>query len=143
MLNISDRAYMLRSWRYLTEVINVTWVHMFNIISSDSLSLFRHPSFSFILAGLVDCIQFLHRADICVLTGQVTLAHSCVGICEWTSLISWYFTNTALYVLFVLFGWFLRWEASARTAIASRICSNLFVGVQVVHPYSSTDAVTA
>ena len=90
------------------------------------LSLSIHPYHSSLLAGLLGCILCLDRADISksLLVGQHWHVHV-----QRTSLMSLsLFSSSALCVLFILLGWFVRRETSECTAgvlwdVSSRICS--------------------
>ena len=127
---------------------------------SDSL-----PSFPILLLllGLLDCIKCPNRA------GPYWSANTSASMYRrpWDNITNEFvltFSSNTQHVLFVLLGWFVRWEVNADIATfllvaASRIgskhhvaflCSShlafspcFFVRVHMLHPYSSTDTTTS
>ena len=76
-----------------------------------------------LLAGLLGCIECPHRADVCksMLNGQHWHSHMKESLREHCSSVF----SSALHVLIVLLGWFVRWEVNVLWGVASRVYSKL------------------
>ena len=93
------------------------------------LFLAIHPYHTLFMVGLLTGIECQHRVDECkfLLVGQHWCAHILVslrGHCLWVCLNLF---SRASHNVFVLLGWFVRWEAGGCTVAvlwgaASRIC---------------------
>ena len=111
--------------------INVIWSSKLKNYCRDCVQhgflwLFQsiHPYHPLLTAGPSNYFQCPHRTDVisCWSTNTGTLIEEC---CLWVCPC---FSNSALHVLFVLLGWFVRLEINGHTAAvlwgaASRICS--------------------
>ena len=103
--------------------------HQVVMITRCSLTLYRRPALSSITTGRSDMLHPVSVQGWCmkVLAGWPTLVHSSVN-----KPYDFIFASPTLHVLFILLGWFLRWEVSGRTAAVlwdatSKICSRQHV----------------
>ena len=122
-----------------------------------------HP---YVPAGLLDYILCLYRAVVDKFLLVVQYSHIRVkrSIGERRLWVRRYYSSSVLHVLFILFGWFQRWEVGGCTAtvlwvsyfqdLFNTVSSILmqfpsgfffirFVSVYVVHPYSRIDTTAA
>ena len=97
---------------------------------SVSLSLSIRPYHASLPAVHLGYIPYPYRSFIDRFSFDGQHLHVCVkrSIEESRLWVHPYFSSNVPYVLFILFGWFCRWEVSGRTAavswnVASRICS--------------------
>ena len=138
------------------QAARLTWISL-------TLSFSVHSYRLSLMVGFLYFIPCPHRGDIkkFLLVGKCWHIHVKGSIEErhlWICLCS---NNSIPQVLFVLLGWFLRWEVNGCTAVvswgvAARICLISLVGflcsshlafsqcvLSLVHPYSSTDTTAA
>ena len=70
-----------------------------------------------ILVGLLDCIQYPHRADVCksLQTCQHWFVHVLESIRQNYLWLHPYFSSSIPNAFFILLGWFVRWEEGGCT----------------------------